>query len=84
MFQIDRMYDWQRNPSGSVRDTLKRQKPNTKSEFDERAKQTIAEFAEQVTYSLLNLGKYWKDADILNCHYTGFECCLVLGEGRLC
>lgn len=49
IFQIDRMYDWQRNPSGSVRDTLKRQKANTKSEFEERAKQTIAEFAEQVS-----------------------------------
>lgn len=43
------MYDWQRNPSGSVRDTLKRQKANTKSEFEERTKQTIAEFAEQVS-----------------------------------
>ena len=51
-FQIDRMYDWQRNPSGSVRDTLKRQKTNTKDEFDERTKQTIAEFAEQVTIAV--------------------------------
>ena len=31
-----------------MRDTLKRQKANTKDEFDERAKQTVAEFAEQV------------------------------------
>ena len=56
-FQIDRMYDWQRNPSGSVRDTLKRQKANTKSEFDERTKQTIAEFAEQVSNILGFLNK---------------------------
>jgi translation initiation factor 5B len=42
------MFDWHRNPSAGVRDTLKRQKPNTKVEFDERVKQVSMEFAEQV------------------------------------
>ena len=48
--QIDRLYDWRRNPSAGVKETLKRQKPNTKDDFDDRVKQTITEFAEQVSF----------------------------------
>ena len=47
-FKIDRLYDWQRRPTTSVRETLKRQKVNTKEEFEERVKDTITQFAEQV------------------------------------
>ena len=47
-FKIDRMYDWQRRPTSSVRETLKKQKVNTKEEFEERVKETITQFAEQV------------------------------------
>lgn len=35
--------------------TLKKQKKNTKDEFDERAKAVIVEFAQQVRLSLTNL-----------------------------
>lgn len=42
------MFDWRRNPNSGIRETLKRQKVNTKEEFDERLKQVSTEFAEQV------------------------------------
>ena len=43
------MYDWQRRPTSGVRETLKKQKVNTKEEFDERVKDTVTQFAEQVS-----------------------------------
>ena len=46
--QIDRLFDWQRNPNSGVRETLKRQKPNTRDQFDERVKLAIRQFAEKV------------------------------------
>lgn len=61
--QIDRLYDWKKSPDTDVVATLKKQKKNTKDEFDERAKAIIVEFAQQVsiitsyycfTYSHLN------------------------------
>lgn len=47
--QIDRLYDWKKSPETDVAATLKKQKKNTKDEFDERAKSVIVEFAQQVT-----------------------------------
>ncbi len=46
--QIDRLYDWKKSPDTDVVTTLKKQKKNTKDEFDERAKAVIVEFAQQV------------------------------------
>lgn len=46
--QIDRLYDWKKSPDTDVVATLKKQKKNTKDEFDERAKAVIVEFAQQV------------------------------------
>lgn len=46
--QIDRLYDWKKSPETDVVATLKKQKKNTKDEFDERAKSVIVEFAQQV------------------------------------
>ncbi|XP_072899579.1 eukaryotic translation initiation factor 5B [Hemitrygon akajei] len=45
--KIDRLYDWKKSPDTDVVGTLKKQKKNTKDEFDERAKSTIVEFAQQ-------------------------------------
>ncbi|XP_029023265.1 eukaryotic translation initiation factor 5B [Betta splendens] len=45
--KIDRLYDWKRSPDTDVVATLKKQKKNTKDEFDERAKAVIVEFAQQ-------------------------------------
>lgn len=80
------MYDWQRNPSGSVRDTLKRQKANTKSEFEERTKQTIAEFAEQVcelglSQLISHFLCFYYNTIAMHIIGSGFERCSVLGEG---
>lgn len=47
--QIDRLYDWKKSPDTDVVATLKKQKKNTKDEFDERAKAIIVEFAQQVS-----------------------------------
>lgn len=47
-FQIDRLYDWKKSPDSDVAATLKKQKKNTKDEFEERAKAIIVEFAQQV------------------------------------
>lgn len=46
--QIDRLYDWKKSPDSDVASTLKKQKKNTKDEFEERAKAIIVEFAQQV------------------------------------
>ncbi|XP_063068409.1 eukaryotic translation initiation factor 5B [Engraulis encrasicolus] len=45
--KIDRLYDWKKGPETDVVATLKKQKKNTKDEFDERAKAIIVEFAQQ-------------------------------------
>uniref|UniRef100_UPI0037E82429 eukaryotic translation initiation factor 5B n=1 Tax=Semicossyphus pulcher TaxID=241346 RepID=UPI0037E82429 len=45
--KIDRLYDWKKSPDTDVVTTLKKQKKNTKDEFDERAKAVIVEFAQQ-------------------------------------
>lgn len=49
VFKIDRLYDWKKSPDSDVALTLKKQKKNTKDEFEERAKAIIVEFAQQVS-----------------------------------
>ena len=46
--QIDRLYGWQSNPHADIVNTIKKQKANTKVEFDERVRETTTQFAEQV------------------------------------
>ena len=48
LLQIDRLFQWQANPHNDIKNTLNKQKPNTKLEFDERVQQVIVQFAEQV------------------------------------
>ncbi|XP_019859915.1 PREDICTED: eukaryotic translation initiation factor 5B-like [Amphimedon queenslandica] len=57
--KIDRLYNWLRNPTSSVKDTLKKQKQNTKAEFDERVQSVILQFAEQG----VNAALYWDKVD---------------------
>ncbi|XP_012675200.3 LOW QUALITY PROTEIN: eukaryotic translation initiation factor 5B [Clupea harengus] len=57
--KIDRLYDWKRSPESDVAATLKKQKKNTKDEFDERAKAVIVEFAQQG----LNAALYFENKD---------------------
>ncbi|KAM3934038.1 eukaryotic translation initiation factor 5B isoform 2-T2 [Leptodactylus fuscus] len=45
--KIDRLYDWKKSPETDVAATLKKQKKNTKDEFEERTKAIIVEFAQQ-------------------------------------
>ncbi|XP_056287664.1 eukaryotic translation initiation factor 5B [Pseudoliparis swirei] len=45
--KIDRLYDWKRSPETDIVVTLKKQKKNTKDEFDERTKAVIVELAQQ-------------------------------------
>uniref|UniRef100_A0A8C5FBP9 Eukaryotic translation initiation factor 5B n=1 Tax=Gadus morhua TaxID=8049 RepID=A0A8C5FBP9_GADMO len=45
--KVDRLYDWKKSPETDVVATLKKQKKNTKDEFDERTKSIVLEFAEQ-------------------------------------
>ncbi|XP_043926918.1 eukaryotic translation initiation factor 5B isoform X2 [Protopterus annectens] len=45
--KIDRLYDWKKSPDTDVVATLKKQKKNTRDEFEERAKAIIVEFAQQ-------------------------------------
>ena len=42
------MYDWKKSPDSDVAATLKKQKKNTRDEFEGRAKAIIVEFAQQV------------------------------------
>ncbi|XP_048855253.1 eukaryotic translation initiation factor 5B isoform X2 [Brienomyrus brachyistius] len=57
--KIDRLYDWKKSPETDVVTTLKKQKKNTKDEFDERAKAVIVEFAQQG----LNAALFYENKD---------------------
>uniref|UniRef100_UPI00358E32CC eukaryotic translation initiation factor 5B-like isoform X2 n=1 Tax=Myxine glutinosa TaxID=7769 RepID=UPI00358E32CC len=45
--KIDRLYDWKRGSDSDITFTIKKQKKNTKDEFDSRVNAVIAQFAEQ-------------------------------------
>ncbi|KFO25157.1 Eukaryotic translation initiation factor 5B [Fukomys damarensis] len=57
--KIDRLYDWKKSPDSDVAATLKKQKKNTKDEFEERAKTIIVEFAQQG----LNAALFYENKD---------------------
>ncbi|XP_062982344.1 eukaryotic translation initiation factor 5B [Elgaria multicarinata webbii] len=57
--KVDRLYDWKKSPDTDVAATLKKQKKNTKDEFEERAKAIIVEFAQQG----LNAALYYENKD---------------------
>ncbi|XP_035983720.1 eukaryotic translation initiation factor 5B isoform X1 [Fundulus heteroclitus] len=57
--KIDRLYDWKKSPDTDVVATLKKQKKNTKDEFDERTKSIIVEFAQQS----LNAALFYENKD---------------------
>uniref|UniRef100_A0A4W6BYA8 Eukaryotic translation initiation factor 5B n=1 Tax=Lates calcarifer TaxID=8187 RepID=A0A4W6BYA8_LATCA len=57
--KIDRLYDWKKSPDTDIVTTLKKQKKNTKDEFDERAKAVIVEFAQQG----LNAALFYENKD---------------------
>ncbi|KAE8625574.1 hypothetical protein XENTR_v10006323 [Xenopus tropicalis] len=57
--KIDRLYDWKKGPDADVAATLKKQKKNTKDEFEERAKAIIVEFAQQG----LNAALFYENKD---------------------
>lgn len=52
-FKVDRLFEWKRGPNSGIVDTIKKQKKNTKQEFDERVQIVVKEFAEQVCLSSL-------------------------------
>ncbi|KAK7828454.1 hypothetical protein U0070_008963, partial [Myodes glareolus] len=54
-----RLYDWKKSPDSDVAATLKKQKKNTKDEFEERAKAIIVEFAQQG----LNAALFYENKD---------------------
>ncbi|XP_070553820.1 eukaryotic translation initiation factor 5B-like isoform X2 [Ptychodera flava] len=57
--KIDRLFEWKSSPHADVSNVIKKQKPNTKIEFDERVTQVITEFAEQG----LNAALYYENQD---------------------
>ncbi|XP_019385034.1 PREDICTED: eukaryotic translation initiation factor 5B isoform X1 [Crocodylus porosus] len=57
--KIDRLYDWKKSPDTDVAVTLKKQKKNTRDEFEERAKAIIVEFAKQG----LNAALFYENKD---------------------
>ncbi|KAK0140109.1 Eukaryotic translation initiation factor 5B [Merluccius polli] len=57
--KVDRLYDWKKSPETDVVTTLKKQKKNTKDEFDERSKAIIVEFAQQG----LNAALFYENKD---------------------
>lgn len=48
VLKVDRLFEWKRGPNSGIVDTIKKQKKNTKQEFDERVQIVIKEFSEQV------------------------------------
>ncbi|XP_071846279.1 eukaryotic translation initiation factor 5B-like [Apostichopus japonicus] len=57
--KIDRLYEWKASPHSEIQNALKKQKKNTKDEFDEKTKVVITEFAEQS----LNAALFWENPD---------------------
>ena len=51
--KVDRLFEWKRGPNSGIVDTIKKQKKNTKQEFDERVQIVVKEFAEQVCLTLI-------------------------------
>ncbi|XP_067042047.1 eukaryotic translation initiation factor 5B-like isoform X2 [Acropora muricata] len=45
--KVDRLFEWKRGPNSGIVDTIKKQKKNTKQEFEERLQIVVKEFAEQ-------------------------------------
>ncbi|XP_054755018.2 eukaryotic translation initiation factor 5B-like [Lytechinus pictus] len=45
--KIDRLFEWKTSPNTDVTNTIKKQKRNTRDEFEERTRNIITEFAEQ-------------------------------------
>lgn len=58
VFKVDRLFEWKRGPNSGIVDTVKKQKKNTKQEFDERVQIVVKEFAEQVCLRSLVLRGY--------------------------
>lgn len=49
VLQIDRLYQWKPMPHTDIVNAIKKQSPNTKSEFDTRTSEVIVQMAEQVS-----------------------------------
>lgn len=49
VLKVDRLFEWKRGPNSGIMDTVKKQKRNTKQEFDERVQVVLKEFSEQVS-----------------------------------
>ncbi|PHZ12840.1 translation initiation factor eIF5B [Rhizopus microsporus ATCC 52813] len=61
--KIDRLFQWEATPDNSFLDSLEKQKPSVKQEFETRVQQTIVAFAEQglnaqLYYKNKNFAKY--------------------------
>lgn len=57
--KVDRLFEWKRGPNSGIVDTIKKQKKNTKQEFDERVQIVIKEFSEQA----LNAALFYNNPD---------------------
>ena len=51
--QIDRIYGWEATPDGAFQESLAKQKPPVRREFEDRVQKTILAFAEQGLNSVL-------------------------------
>eukprot|EP00794_Sanderia_malayensis_P007046 gene7046-7837_t len=60
--KIDRLFEWKRSPATQIEDTIRKQKKNTKLEFEERCQLAIREFSEQG----LNAALFYKNPDEKN------------------
>lgn len=60
--KIDRLFEWKRGPASQIEDTVKKQKKNTKLEFEERVQLVVNEFSEQG----LNAALFYKNVDEKN------------------
>uniref|UniRef100_A0A7S0PNH4 Eukaryotic translation initiation factor 5B n=1 Tax=Micromonas pusilla TaxID=38833 RepID=A0A7S0PNH4_MICPS len=58
--KIDRMYDWKAQTNAAARDSLADQKQHSRSEFEDRARKIMLEFAKEG----LNAALYWENPDV--------------------
>jgi translation initiation factor 5B len=57
---VDRLFDWKSEKDAPIRDSLERQKPHVKAEFEQKLKQSKLNLNEQG----LNVALYWENPDV--------------------
>lgn len=60
LLQVDRLFDWKSEKDAPIRQSLERQKPHVRAEFEQKFKQSRLNLNEQG----LNVALFWENPDV--------------------